>query len=203
MTIKAVLWDLGGVLLRTHDASGRRRWEARLGLAEGELDRLVFGCQASRAATLGRARVDDIWTEVLTTLGLPESERETLSRDFFAGDRLDERLLAFLRQLRSSHKTGLITNAWPNVRPWIDGEWHLTDLFDVVVISAEVGLAKPDPRIYQLALERLGVAPQDAVFIDDASENVEAAAALGLHGLRFVSPDQVLNELQSMLRENG
>lgn len=199
MSLRAVLWDLGGVLLRTHDASGRRRWEARLGLAEGELDRLVFGCQASRAATLGRAGVDDIWSEVLASLGLPESERETLSRDFFAGDRLDKRLLDFLRQLRSSHKTGLITNAWPNVRPWIDGEWGLADLFDLVLISAEVGLAKPDPRIYQLAVERLGVAPQEAVFIDDAEENVEGAMAVGLHALRFESTDQVLSELRRLL----
>ncbi len=199
MSIKAVLWDLGGVLLRTEDASGRRRWEARLGLSPGELDRLVFECRASRAATLGRGRVEDIWSEVLTTVGLPESEREALSRDFFAGDRLDGRLLDFIRLLRASHKTGLITNAWPNVRPWIDGEWGLGELFDLVLISAEVGMAKPDAPIYRLALDRLGIAPQEAVFIDDAPENVEGAIAVGLHGLRFESTDQVLGELRHML----
>lgn len=199
MTIKAVLWDLGGVLLRTEDASGRRRWEDRLGLAEGELDRLVFGCQASRLATVGRAGVDDIWSEVLTTLGLAHHEREALSRDFFAGDRLDERLLDFIRHLRPSYKTGLITNAWPDVRPWIEDKWKLVDLFDLVLISSEVGLAKPDPRIYLLALERIAVAPDEAVFVDDAPENVEAAIAVGLRALRFEDPDQTLGELQRVL----
>lgn len=199
MSIKAVLWDLGGVLLRTEDPSGRRFWEARLGLVPGQLERLVFECSASRAATLGRASAEEVWSEILVALRLPESERQSLRRDFFAGDRLDGRLLDCIRQLRSAYKTGLITNAWPEVRRWIDQEWHLTDLFDVVVISAEVGLAKPDPRIYRLALDRLEVAPQEAVFIDDAPENVAAASALGLHGLRFATTEQVLGQLARML----
>ncbi len=202
MSIKVVLWDLGGVLLRTEDASGRRRWESQLGLEPGQLERLVFEGRASRAATLGRASAGEIWTEVLAALGLPESERGTLSQDFFAGDRLDGRLLEAIQRLRPARKTGLITNAWPDVRRWIDLEWRLADLFDVVVISAEVGLAKPDPRIYRLALDRLGVSPQEALFIDDAAENVEAAVALGLRGLRFVNSDQVLDELQTVLRED-
>ncbi|MEW6566914.1 MAG: HAD family phosphatase [Chloroflexota bacterium] len=203
MSIRAVLWDLGGVILRTEDDRGRRRWEASLGLNPGQLERLVFECDASRAATLGRASANDVWTSVLTALGLPEGERQALSQDFFAGDRIDDRLVNFIRGLRPAYKTGLITNAWPNVRRWIEDEWRLSQVFDTMVISAEVGLAKPDPRIYRLGLDRLGVAPGEALFIDDFPENVTGAVAVGLHGIRFESTDQVLADVQRRLEGDG
>jgi HAD superfamily hydrolase (TIGR01509 family) len=72
-----------------------------------------------------------------------------------------------------------------------------------VIISAEVGLAKPDPRIYQLALERLGVDPPEAVFVDDFLRNVEAARAAGLHAVHFKGPEQARAELEQLLAQEG
>jgi putative hydrolase of the HAD superfamily len=77
--------------------------------------------------------------------------------------------------------------------------WKFADAFDEMVISAEVGLVKPDPRIYQLAVDRLGVAPADAVFIDDFSRNVEGAQAVGLHAIHFRNPQQARRELEDLL----
>ena len=72
--IRAVLWDLGGVILRTFDSSGRRSWEQRLGLPPNGLARLVFDGEAGRLATLGKASTDEVWTWVLGQLGLPQEE---------------------------------------------------------------------------------------------------------------------------------
>ena len=69
----------------------------------------------------------------------------------------------------------------------LDGTW------------TRVGLAKPDPRIYRLALERLRVAPEQAVFIDDVAANVEGARQVGMHAIRFQSPAQTRQELASLL----
>jgi epoxide hydrolase-like predicted phosphatase len=197
--IRAVMWDLGGVILRTFDRSGREHWERRLGLDPGHLGRIVFNGEVSKQATLGRASADDVWTAVLAQLGLPESERKPLVRSFFAGDAVDQELTAFIRSLRPAYKTGLITNAWGDLRHWLENEWHLADAFDVMVISAEVGLAKPDARIYRLALDGLGVAPEESVFIDDFEENVAGARAIEMHGIRFVSPEQTRRDLGRLL----
>lgn len=203
MTLRAVLWDLGGVILRTMDKSGRTRWEQRLGLQPGQLERIVFDDKVGRQATLGKASSEDVWTSVLATLGLPESERQPLFDDFFGGDRVDDRLVGFIRSLRPRYKTGMITNAWPDIRHWIDEVWGLSSAFDIVVVSAEVGLAKPDPRIYRLALERLAVMPEEVVFIDDFKENVEAAIVLGLRGIHFEKTDQVLEQLLELMALAG
>jgi putative hydrolase of the HAD superfamily len=70
------------------------------------------------------------------------------------------------------------------------------------VTSAEIGVMKPDPRIYQVALDRLGLSPPEAVFVDDFIENVEAARRLGMGGVHFVEPDQARDELDGWLKRS-
>jgi putative hydrolase of the HAD superfamily len=196
---KAVLWDLGGVILRTEDRRPRAAWEARLGLQEGELDRLVFGGEMGRRAALGQAEVEQVWQWVGEQLGLAPDNLERLRHDFWRGDRLDGELTQFIRGLRRNHRSALLSNAWPGMRQMIEGEWAISDCFDQLFISAELGLAKPDPRIFRLALERLGIPAVQAIFVDDFSENVEAAIALGLHAIRFVTPGQTMQEVRQQL----
>lgn len=198
-TILAVFWDLGGVIYRTHDWSGRTRWEKRAGLSPNELEQIVFNGEMSIRATLGQADVDDVWTWVIQHLNLIEDERDALSRDFFSGDRIDESLVEFIRNLRPRYKTGVISNAWPNTRYRIEKEWCIADAFDHIVVSAEVGIAKPDPRIYQLALDGLGVASDEAVFIDDFEENIEGARAVGMQAIHFRDSKQTISALRKLL----
>lgn len=200
MAFRAVFWDLGGVILRTHDRSGRARWEERLGLEPRELDRLVFDGEAARLAAVGKGREEAIWIEVLDRFGLPKSESQTLATDFFSGDRVDHELLDAIRSLRPAYKTGLISNAWPDLRLWLEERWGIGDAFDTLVISAEVGLAKPDARIYRLALDQLRVSPAEAVFVDDVEENVVAARAIGMAAIHFCNSEQTLRELRQLLQ---
>jgi 2-haloacid dehalogenase len=71
-------------------------------------------------------------------------------------------------------------------------------LLQMVVVSGEVGMIKPDPRIYRLLLDRCGIDPRRAVFIDDVAANVEAARRLGLHGIVFAGPDALRRELAGL-----
>jgi putative hydrolase of the HAD superfamily len=112
-------------------------------------------------------------------------------------------MIEYIGELRGRGlRAALLTN---NVREW-EPLWRaklpeLDDLFEVVVDSAFVGLRKPDPAIYTLTLERLGgVAPEACVFVDDLELNCEAARALGMAGVRFVSADQAIPEIESALR---
>jgi len=106
--------------------------------------------------------------------------------------------LDFMRSLRPKIKVGLISNAWSGLRPWIVSQ-KFEDIFDDMTISAEVGAAKPDARIYQHAVAKLGVRAEEAVFIDDMLANIEAARALGMHGIIFQGSEQVIADINRLL----
>jgi len=197
--ITVVFWDLGGVLVRTEDRSKRERWEHRLGMEPRQLDRLIFGGDAGRKASVGEYSVDEVWEWVRQELDLSQEEGQQLARDFWQGDDLDSELVAYIRGLRVKFQTGLISNAWLELRGMLENHWHIDDAFDDLVISAEVGLAKPDPAIYRLALERLNVEADRAVFVDDFIQNIAAAAEIGMHAVHFTNPDQAMADVNQLI----
>lgn len=200
--IRAVIFDLGGVLVRTEDRQPRRLLAERLGLSYEAIDELVFTNASGRQATVGELTTHQHWLSVMTALGLPEQEMRDFQAAFWGGDRLDTELVDLLRTLRGRYTTALLSNAWDNLRQVLTDHWRIADAFDELIISAEVGLAKPDPRIYRLALERLAVLPHEAVFVDDVQENIAAAQAVGLLGIRFTSSRQAQDDLARLLGGN-
>jgi epoxide hydrolase-like predicted phosphatase len=198
MTIRAVLFDLGGVILRTEHQAPREHLAERLNMTYEDLDKAVFASETSRLASVGKLSTEEHWAALMKRLGLPPSESEQVYLEFFAGDVLDQQLLDFIRSLRPGCKTGLISNGWPDLRDYIRRSGFL-DAFDALIISAEVGLMKPDPRIYELALGRLAVPASNSVLVDDTPVNVEAANELGMHGILFETTAQVRHDLESLL----
>jgi len=181
------------------DRGRRRRWEARLGLPEGGLDQAVFGCAASRKATLGLGTSQAVWQEMQGRFRLSSRQIQALAEDFFADDRVDLALLDVLRQLRPFYRIGMISNAWPDARQILDERLHISSYFDAVITSAEVGFAKPHPHIYRQALHALHTEPERSVFVDDFVENIEGARALGMRAIHFTTPQQTLSELSLYL----
>jgi putative hydrolase of the HAD superfamily len=109
----------------------------------------------------------------------------------------------YIRSLQESVKTGLLSNAFREIRTWLEEKWQIADAFDQILISAEEGIAKPDKRIYHLALERLGAKPEETVFIDDAQVNVQAANDIGMQGVLFRSPEASLQQVEAILKHSG
>lgn len=194
MAIKAVIWDIGGVLLRTEDRRPRAALATELGLSYEDLVELVFGGERGHRAQRGEISPTENWSYVRQALELSPDQHTDLSQRFFGGDVLDQTLVNFIRSLRPRYLTAIISNAWRNL-PEMLAQWGLAGDFDVVVGSGDVGIMKPDARIYQIALERLGVQPQEAIFIDDFIENVEGARQLGLLAVHFRNRQQALDEL--------
>lgn len=200
MTIKAVIWDVGGVLLRTENPLPRQKLAERLGMERKELERHVFWGESGSEAQLGKKSYENHSRDVLMLLGLSWSELTQFEQEFWGGDEIDNGLIETIRQLHQDGlKTGILSNAFSNLRALLVSDWQISDAFDTVVISAEVGLVKPDPRIYQLILKSLGVSPEQAVFIDDSSENIEAARSLSMSGILFTSPKAVTSELEQLI----
>jgi len=196
--IQAIYFDLGGVIVRTEDKAPRDALGKSLGLDFDGIDRLVFATKSAKQASIGAISDEQHWQNVADSLGLPKSEIERVIKAFFAGDRIDLTLIEFLRSLRPRYKTGLISNAFSGLRQWMIDQ-KIADAFDDITFSAEVGAAKPDPLIYQQALEKLGVRPEEAVFVDDVSHNVEAAKVLGMHGVIFQNAEQAIAKVKNLL----
>ena len=197
--IKAVVWDLGGVLARTLDRAPRTELARRLGMTYSVLDEAVFNSPSARQATLGKISIEEHWANVYRSLNWSMEHQDVFQELFWGGDRLDQDLVAYIRRLKPAFKTGLLSNNWPNLRHLIEDRWQIADAFDELVISAEVGLKKPEQPIYDLTLQHLGVRPEQAVFVDDFIENIHAAQQLGWQAVHFQNPDQALAEINALL----
>jgi len=195
--IKAVLFDFGGVLLRTENQSARQHWEARLGLAPHGLSQIVFDSDAARRATAGQASVADVWEHVARTLNLDPAQLAEIQTDFWSGDRLDAELVALIKSLRPRYQTAILSNAWPDGRALFTRLFGQTDTFEAFIISSEEGVAKPDARIYALAAARLGVPPDEAVFVDDFLPNIAGARAAGMPAIHYTPGLNVRAALQA------
>ena len=196
--LKAVIFDWGGVLMRTVDASGRRKWEQKLGLPLYTVDRAVHGSRSWKQAQSGIISDAAYWADVAAQLGLNDEELAEFRQDYFGGDRLDPQMVQFIRELRPRFTTALLSNASPRLRDLLE-ELDVTEAFDEIVISGEVGVQKPDPAIYRILLERLGLAPEETIFVDDFRENIERAQQLGMQTLHFRATMDWRGELSRIL----
>ena len=199
MSIQAIYFDIGGVLVRTLDRTPRTRLAARLGMTYEALEELVFNDDNGRKAQIGKITAEEQWAYVCQQVNWPLTGWRDLEAEFFAGDGLDNELVDYLRSLHKRYKMGVISNALSNVRCAIADKWHMTDAFDAIIISAEVGVMKPDARIFHIALQSLGVQPVEAVFVDDFAHNVAGARAVGMQAIQFCSPEQSRQELEVIL----
>ncbi len=199
--IKAFITDFGGVLMRTRTDSSRRALEQRLGLPSNTIEARVFDSDLSLKAMCGEISEEALWLTLERDLDLPRFglNWQDFQREFFAEDFLDEELVALIQSVRPGLKTGLISNAWSGLREVLHTRVPIADAFDVLVISAEEKVMKPEPRIYYLALERLGVQAEEAVFLDDFGENIHAAKALGMISIHFQSSEQAQRDIRTLL----
>ena len=196
MGIEAVIWDLGGVILRTEDIAPRAALAGRLGLTREELVAQIWEGEDFRRATLGEIPEGIYWKAITSHYGLKYKE---FMKDFFGGDRVDEQLLKVIRALRPRYKTALLTNSFSDLRYWIENVGKFNDAFDAMIISAEISLMKPDTAIYEYVLRQIDVRAETAVFIDDRAVNVDGARRAGLQGIQFQTREQALAELHGLL----
>ena len=200
MPIRAVFFDFGGVIQRTEFQAPRQKLAQRFGMEYEDIDNIVFNSPTAKQATLGEVSVEEHWQAVAKRLKVGKKEIADIENEFFAGDVIDRSIVEYVRSLRPRFKTGLISNAWSDMRGYLLRQ-KIDDAFDTLTISAEVGAAKPAAKIYLLALEQAQVKAEAAVFVDDVPANLEACEAVGMKGILFRDPLKALTELKKLLKE--
>lgn len=203
MAIRAVVFDIGGVLEITPDLGVTRQWEIRLGLAAGELDERMH--EAWVGGSVGTITLDDVHQALRDRLGLDERQLTEFMADLwreYLGTPNTE-LIGYVRQLRPRYRTGILSNSFVGAREREQQAYGFGDLVDEIVYSHESGMGKPDPRIYALACARLDVRPGEAVFLDDYDPFVTAARQAGLHAIRYQDHAQAIADLEELLDPGG
>jgi putative hydrolase of the HAD superfamily len=214
MSIRAVVFDFGGVIL-TSPFEAFARYEAEAGLPSGLIRRL----NATDPDTNAWARLERSEVDLAGFVALFEAEAAALGHEVdgyavLAGlsGRLRPEMVEALRRCHERLATALLTNNFvagdPADRddgPSTDGPHapgRFADVlahFDVIIESSQVGVRKPDPAIYELVCEKLGVEPHEAVFLDDLGINLKPARALGMTTIKVVDPHDALRELEAVV----
>jgi putative hydrolase of the HAD superfamily len=203
MPIRAVIFDLMDVLLLHGDGEERRQWEASSGVAEGALERAMFQSPRFKEAIIGQVPEAELWRDVARTLGLDSEQPERLAAVFYSAFRLNTDLVEFIRTVRPRCKTAILTNTPSGMRALLTQQFHLDREVDTILISAEEGLRKPQPEMFQRALDRLGVQPQETIFVDDDAVFITAAEAFGLRVVPFKDNAQAVPAIQHLLRQEA
>jgi putative hydrolase of the HAD superfamily len=185
---RVALFDLGGVLFRY---SPEIRWQgfAELtGLEPSELEKRLAGSGYSRACDLGRLRGDRAWQEGQRLLGQRLS-RERFVQIWVSAFRPDQEVLALAGQVKEQAAVALLTNNSDLVREGLELCWpEALAPFMPRIFSSDLGLTKPDPRLFHQAASLLGAAVGEILLVDDSPANTDAAAALGFRVHRYRDP---------------
>ena len=196
MTIHTVISDLFDVLLIKGDTTRCRAYERRMNLPEGGLMQAMFRSPLFREAIAGRVTGEELWRDVAHSIGESPENWSMLVDTHMSIFTLNNDLLAFFRSLRPHYKIAILSNASSEVRAWIAEAFHLERDVDLIIISSEERYHKPQPEIFHIALDRLGVQPEEAIFIDDEARNIAPAQALGMHAVQFKNTPQVIDDIR-------
>ncbi len=200
MVIRAVVFDIGGVLEYTPDTGWRERWDARYPMTVREIGAAIrakgmdgglgncteqewLGClrdvSGMNAQQMGEF-MHDLWEEYLGTLNVE--------------------LADYCRQLHGKYITAIISNSFVGAREREGVLYHFDEMTDLIIYSHEVGLEKPDRRIFELACERLGVQPSEMIFVDDHEDVMTAAREMGIHCILFQDNAQTIRDIEACLQ---
>jgi len=203
MPIRAVVFDIGGVLETTPRptvAIMMESWEERLGLPAGAIGARL--ADVWEAGGVGACTEDDVRAALRTRLGMDQTQVDAFMDDLwieYLGE-LNVELTTYFANLRPRYQTALLSNSFVGARQREQDRYQFGDITDLIVYSHEVGIAKPDPRIYALTCERLGIQPAEMLFVDDYAPNIAAARAFGAQAILYQTTEQTIAEIEAALR---
>jgi epoxide hydrolase-like predicted phosphatase len=203
LPVKAFIFDFGGVLYRNPDMYWMRRWQKRLGLQDDAMVNAFLVAPEENPYMIdvmsGKTSEDELYHIAAERYHVSLPIIRYIRRKAFSKKRENSEMVRFMSDLRPRFKTAILSNASDGARKVFTETFGLHECVDTMIISAEEGMIKPDERIYWLALDRLGVRPEETVFLDDRRVNVEAAQRLGMHAVQFCDSQQALAELKAYL----
>ena len=206
MRLKTIIFDFGGVIIKTPNLRWVQRWRQALGCKQDpEISKMLSNPIESdllRDVFLGKRSEDCIWTNLAEKWHLSSRLVNLIRQHAFAKFQVNKPLVRFMAEQKHDYKIAILSNAGDQTRSVMEEKYHLHELVDEIIISAEEGVIKPDPEIYQIAIDRLDAAPETTLFVDDMPENVEGAREFGMSAVQFVNTKQAIQAVRDYLEED-
>lgn len=204
MAIKAVVFDIGGILEMGPATGWAEKWEQYLNFTPGQLSEKMHHTWS--AGAIGSISLAEVHAQTADILGLSALQVNNLMNDMWSEylGSLNQELYDYFISLRAYYQTAILSNSFVGAREKEQELYGFEDNCDFIIYSHEVGMSKPDQRIYALTCKRLGCEPQEVVFLDDAQININAACSYGMYGILFEDNTQAILDIETLLhREAG
>ncbi len=202
MSIQALIWDLEGVLLISDIGSVEQIIQKRLKVPIETIDNF-FHSEFNDQVDRGEFTQEYFWLQLLDQLNLPHQQLSTINEFYYQDLYIDPDLLERIKTYRKRFKTALLSNYSEALRPMLNSRWRVDVAFNEIIISCEEKIIKPDPRIFDLTLNRLGASKEEAVLIDDREVNINGARDYGLQTVHFQTKAQALAELDVIIERHS
>lgn len=207
MTIETIIFDFGGVLYKLPDRTQVDQLKALFGLEEDPAILKMLtqprGSDLMRRIFVGQVSEEAMWDHLVDEQSLAPDLVARFKEMAFSPRQLNQVMAGFLAELQQSYQTAILSNAGDQTRHLMVDVYHLDRWVETILISAEEGLMKPDPAIYQVAMDRLGAKPATTLFLDDDQNNIQAASAFGMAAVLYRSDDQALQDIRRLLEGEG
>jgi HAD superfamily hydrolase (TIGR01509 family) len=196
--IRCLLFDFGRVISAQKPVALFRSYEIELGLPPASLNRIMFDSPLWEQALVGELQMAEFWQAIGPQLNLDTPAKvDAFRRRYYADEEINQEVVDLIASLAGGYRLGIVSNHPPGLVKWLR-QWQILKFFDTVVSSGEVGVVKPNEKIYLIALKRLGIEAADTLFIDDTEEHVLAAQALGMTGHHFSSASTLIAHLEEL-----
>ncbi len=201
MTIKAIIWDLEGVILCTAEGSVPAALARVLELPEEKI-KPVIGDEFDKRVNLGEFTQEDYWDYIIEKTGRPQEYKKKLEKFLLQDMYIDQEILAEIHHYHKYLKTCLFSNFSSDLRSLLEDHWGIDNAFDKILISGEIGMIKPQPEAFQHALDALGCQAGETIFVDDRLENVEGARAVGMQAIHYIGRSDMNNRIMDIMDQH-
>jgi len=191
--IKAIIFDWGGVLIKSPSKGIREYCAKQLGTnPEKFWDVVRLNIKAFQTGLSEK----EFWKKVCGELKIQEPKKPLWKIAIESAYEENEEIIDLIKRLKPLYKIGMLTNTEKPSVSIFEGKNY--PFFDDIVFSCRVGITKPDDMIYLLAAKRLGCEPDEIIFIDDRQENVDGATNIGMQGILFIDTEKLMEDLRDL-----
>ena len=205
MAINTIIFDFGGVFYKLPNPRVVRHIQKLIGVKNDELLKMMHANPEDYPMMLdiltGRIPETEMWRILAREWHVNPDLIARLQKAMASRKRLNIQMTKFASSLRPRFRTAILSNAGSDARSLFSDVYMLHKVVDQIIISAEVGFAKPDQRIYQLTMDELQISPEEAIFIDDMRINIESARQFGLNAVHFQNTTQAIDETKGLLQK--
>ena len=201
--IQTIFFDFGGVIIQPPNVNWVNRWKNHLRISDHpEIIEMLENPNESQLVKdmcLGKITEDYVWVTMTQKWHINPVLLAQIKRRLLSKRQLNEPILKFMTELKGRYQTAILSNAGDKSRQLMEETYQLHQIVDEIIISAEEGVIKPDPRIFEIAMARMHAEPESSLLVDDFYANVMSAKAFGMQGVHFTDTQQAISEVRAML----